>query len=223
MHDSESDRELLGRYAATGGNAPFRILVDRYSGLVFHTAQRSLGDHSLAQDVSQRVFVSLAKKAGQVARSGAPLPSWLHRATLLEAKAVLRSESRHVRRKEALMNAPADPPVSDNSAWRDALPHLDAAIDSLPESDRHVVLLHFVNELTFSEIARRVGRSSAAVQKQSRRALEKLQLVLGRKGIALTIGALTVGLTTEMTKASPCFSRRCWAHPSAKPPPACSP
>jgi hypothetical protein len=66
-----------------------------------------------------------------------------------------------------------------------------------------VLLLHFVNELTFSEIARRVGRSSAAVQKQSRRALEKLQQVLGRKGIALTIGVLTAGLTTEMTKASP--------------------
>ncbi len=203
MQDSESDRELLGRYAASGGNAPFRILVDRYSGLVFHTAQRSLGDPSLAQDVSQRVFVSLAKKAAQVARSDAPLPSWLHHATLLEAKAVLRSESRHVRRKEALMNAPIDPPDSGDSAWHDALPHLDAAIDSLPESDRHVLLLHFVNELTFSEIARRVGRPAAAVQKQSRRALEKLQQVLGRKGIALTIGALTAGLTTEMTKASP--------------------
>lgn len=203
MQDSESDRELLERYAATGGNTAFRVLVDRYSGLVFHTAQRTLGDHSLAQDVSQRVFVSLAKKAGQVARSGAPLPSWLHRATLLEAKAMLRSESRHVRRKEALMKAPIDPPESGDSAWHDALPHLDAAIDSLPESDRHVLLMHFVNELTFSEIARRVGRSSAAVQKQSRRALEKLQQVLGRKGIALSIGALTAGLTTEMTKASP--------------------
>jgi DNA-directed RNA polymerase specialized sigma24 family protein len=103
---SESDRELLGRYSASGGDAPFRILVDRYSGLVFHTARRTLGDAALAQDVSQRVFVSLAKKAEQVARGEAPLPSWLHRATLLKAKAELRSESRHARRKEALMNAP---------------------------------------------------------------------------------------------------------------------
>lgn len=203
MRESESDQELLGRYAATGGDAAFRILMDRYSGLVFHAARRSLGDHALAQDVSQRVFVSLAKKAGQVARCGAPLPSWLHHATLLEAKAVLRTESRHARRKEALMNAPVDPPDSGDSAWRDALPHLDEAIDALPESDRHVLLLHFVNELTHAEIARRVGRSAAAVQKQSRRALEKLQQVLGRKGIALSIGALTAGLTTEMTKAAP--------------------
>jgi RNA polymerase sigma factor (sigma-70 family) len=203
MRESESDQELLGRYAATGGDAAFRILMDRYSGLVFHAARRSLGDHALAQDVSQRVFVSLAKKAGQVARCGAPLPSWLHHATLLEAKAVLRTESRHARRKEALMNAPVDPPDSGDSAWRDALPHLDDAIDALPESDRHVLLLHFVNELTHAEIARRVGRSAAAVQKQSRRALEKLQQVLGRKGVALSIGALTAGLTTEMTKAAP--------------------
>jgi RNA polymerase sigma factor (sigma-70 family) len=203
MHDSESDQELLGRYAATGGDAAFRVLMDRYSGLVFHTARRSLGDAPLAEDVSQRVFVSLAKKARQVARSGAPLPSWLHHATLLEAKSVLRTESRHTRRKEALMNAPADPPDSGDSAWRDALPHLDEAIDALPESDRHVLLLHFVNELTHAEIARRVGRSAAAVQKQSRRALAKLQQILGRRGIALTIGALTAGLTTEMTKAAP--------------------
>jgi RNA polymerase sigma factor (sigma-70 family) len=203
MHGSESDRELLGRYSASGEDAPFRVLVDRYSGLVFHTARRTLGDAPLAEDVSQRVFVSLAKKAGQVAHSGSPLPSWLHHATLLEAKAVLRSESRHARKKEALMNAPVDPPDSGDSAWRDALPHLDDAIDALPESDRHVLLLHFVNELTHAEIARRVGRSAAAVQKQSRRALEKLQQILGRKGIALSIGVLTAGLTTEMTKAAP--------------------
>ncbi|MCU0750982.1 MAG: sigma-70 family RNA polymerase sigma factor, partial [Akkermansiaceae bacterium] len=193
----------MARYATNGGDAPFRALMDRYSGLVFHTALRSLRDPSLAQDVSQRVFVSLAKKADRVVRSEAPLPSWLHHATLLEAKAMLRSESRHVRKKEALMNAPADPPDFGNSAWQNALPHLDAAIDSLPESDRHVLLLHFVNELTFSEIAKQVGRSAAAVQKQSRRALEKLQQVLGRKGIALTIGTLTAGLTAEMSKASP--------------------
>lgn len=203
MHNGISDKALLERFAAGRDEDAFRVLVKRYSGLVFHTARRSLGDPSLAEDVSQRVFVSLAKKAGKVARGSAPLPSWLHHATLLEAKTVRRGESRHARRKEALMNAPADPPEAVDAAWRDALPHLDAAIDSLPESDRHVLLLHFVNELSFPEISRRVGRSSAAVQKQSRRALDKLQQILGRKGVALSLGVLTAGLTTEMAKAAP--------------------
>lgn len=203
MHASQSDKELLGRFAATGGNEVFRILVDRYSGLVFHTANRMLGNHALAQDVSQRVFVGMAKKAGQVARGGAPLPSWLHRATVLEAKAMVRSEFRHNRKKEALMNAPVDPHEHADSVWSEAVSQLDEVIELLPEADRDVLMLHFVNDLTFPEIARRLGRSSAAVQKQSRRALEKLQQLLGRRGIALSIGVLTAGLTTEMTQAAP--------------------
>lgn len=174
MYASQSDKELLGRFAATGGNEVFRILVDRYSGLVFHTANRMLGNHALAQDVSQRVFVSMAKKAGPIARGDAPLPSWLHRATVLESKTMLRSESRHKRKKEALMNAPVDPHEPADSKWSDAVSQLDDLIELLPASDRDVLMLHFVNDLTFPEIARQLGRTSAAVQKQSRRALGKL-------------------------------------------------
>jgi len=80
---------------------------------------------------------------------------------------------------------------------------LDAAIDTLPEADRHVLLLHFVNEMTFPEIARRVGKSAATVQKQSRRALEKLQGILSCRGVTISVVILTDGLTAEMTKAAP--------------------
>lgn len=203
MGNERSDDELLERFVGRGDEEAFRLLVGRYSGLVFHTAFRTLNDRTLAEDVGQRVFAALAKKAAQVARGTAPLPSWLHRTTVLEAKCVRRSESRHQRKKEVLMTIPAEPREACDDTWRDALPHLDAAIDALPESDRHVLLLHFVNELTFPEIAGRVGRSAAAVQKQSRRALERLQGVLRHKGVALSLGVLTAGLTAEMAKASP--------------------
>ncbi len=203
MPQIPSDDELLNAFLKSGNEQAFRHLAERYSGLIFHTALRSLNDRTLAEDVSQRVLAVLAKKASQVARSNAPLPAWLHRTTILEAKSARRSESRHHRKKEALMRAPDDPTHSADSAWQDALPHLDAAIDTLPEADRHVLLLHFVNELTFPEIARRLGKSAAAVQKQSRRALENLQRILGKRGVALSLGILTAGLTTEMAKAGP--------------------
>jgi RNA polymerase sigma-70 factor (ECF subfamily) len=203
MPNSQSDEELLDAFVKSHDEPAFRCLAERYSGLIFHTALRTLNDRTLAEDVSQRVLGVLARKASQVSRGNAPLPSWLHRTTILEAKSARRIESRHHRKKDALMRAPNESPASDDSAWKDALPHLDAAIDTLPESDRHVLLLHFVNELTFPEIATRLGKSAAAVQKQSRRALEKLQGILGRRGVALSIGILTAGLTTEMAKAGP--------------------
>ncbi len=203
MPMTPTDEDLLNAFVKSHDEQAFRRLAERYSGLVFHTALRTLNDRTLAEDVAQRVLGVLAKKAAQVARGNAPLPAWLHRTTILEAKSVRRSESRHHRKKEALMRAPADSSDSNDPAWKDALPHLDAAIDTLPEADRHVLLLHFVSEMTFPEIAQRVGKSAAAVQKQSRRALETLQRILGRCGIALSIGALTIGLTAEMAKAAP--------------------
>jgi hypothetical protein len=100
----------------------------------------------------------------------------------------------------ALLRGPTESSDFGDSAWQDALPHLDAAIDTLPEADRHVLLLHFVYEMTFPEIARRLGKSAAAVQKQSRRALENLQRILGKRGVTLSLGILTAGLTAEMAK-----------------------
>lgn len=203
MPNIQPDEELLDRFVRLNDEPSFRRLAERYSGLIFHTALRSLNDRTLAEDVAQRVLVALAKKASKVSRGNAPLPAWLHRTTILEAKSARRSESRHHRKKEALMRAPNDSSRSGDSDWQDALPHLDAAIDTLPEADRHVLLLHFVNEMTFPEIARRVGKSAAAVQKQSRRALENLQRILGKRGVTLSLGILTAGLTTEMAKAAP--------------------
>jgi len=203
MRDMQSDQDLLEAFVKSNDERAFRCVAERYSGLIYHTALRSLNDRTLAQDVAQRVLSVLAKKASQVARGGVPLPAWLHRTAVLEAKSVRRSEFRHQRKKEALMRAPSESPDSNDPAWKEALPHLDAAIDSLPEADRRVILLHFVSEMTFPEIALRVGKSAAAVQKQSRRALETLQRILGRRGIALSVGILTAGLTAEMAKAGP--------------------
>lgn len=203
MPMTPTDEELLNAFAKSHNQQAFGQIAERYSGLIFHTALRSLSDRTLAEDVAQRVLGVLAKKASQVVRGNSPLPAWLHRTTILEAKSVRRIESRHHRKKEALMRAPADFPDSNDPAWKDALPYLDAAIDALPEADRHVILLHYVNEMTFPEIARRVGKSTAAVQKQSRRALETLQRLLGRRGVTLSLGLLTAGLTAEMAKAGP--------------------
>ena len=203
MPHPPTDEDLLNAFVKSHDEQAFRRLAERYSGLIFHTALRTLNDRALAEDVAQRVLGVLAKKSAQVARGNAPLAAWLHRTTILEAKSARRSESRHHRKKEALMRAPADSSDSNDPAWKDALPHLDAAIDTLPEADRHVLLLHFVNVMTFPEIAVRVGKSAAAVQKQSRRALETLQRILGKRGIALSLGILTAGLTAEMAKAGP--------------------
>lgn len=74
-------------YANSRDERAFSTLAKRYSGLIYQTALRALGDTMLAEDVSQRVLGALAEKAGRLVNETAPLSSWLHRATILEAKA----------------------------------------------------------------------------------------------------------------------------------------
>jgi len=72
------DRELLRRFIAEGLGEAFAKLVERYSGMVHSAARRQLGDAHLAEDVTQAVFILLARKA--VGLRGETLAIWLLRA-----------------------------------------------------------------------------------------------------------------------------------------------
>ena len=90
------DNTLLMEFAANRSEAAFAALVRQHMNLVFATAYRQLGNHSLAEEVSQTVFVSLARKAGSLGRHPT-VAGWLHKATLLECRRVLRTELRRQR------------------------------------------------------------------------------------------------------------------------------
>ena len=71
------------------------------------------------------------------------------------------------------------------SRWRAALPHLDAALAELPAGDQEVILQRFYNDQSFASNAALMNKKEAAVQKQARRALDKLCKLLKRGGIAV--------------------------------------
>ncbi|WP_234047330.1 RNA polymerase sigma factor [Luteolibacter pohnpeiensis] len=160
---------------------------------------RRTGNRQLAEEACQNVLCAVASKAEKLARKPDLLPAWLHRAIVYESAKAMRSESSQRRRKFL-----AEPPqTQEESAFVETFPHLDIAIDKLSESDRRVILLHYFQGLPFSQIAVVLGKSPAAVQKQSRRALEKLSRLLRAKGVSLGGGTIATGLTAEQAKAAP--------------------
>ena len=195
-----SDESLLKSFTLNRDEAAFRTLAERYLSLIFHTALRRTNNRPLAEEVSQNILCALAKKAASLAKTPDLLPAWLHRATLFESSKAMRSESSYQRRKHLQQ---ADDVSDNNSPWCDAVPHLDQALDKLPESDRSVLLLHYFENRPFPKIAQALGKNPAAVQKQSQRALEKLSRILRSKGVALSATVLATGLTSELAKAAP--------------------
>lgn len=168
----DSDADLLNAFARHRDEAAFSVLARRYLGLVFHSALRRTGNRPMAEEISQNILCALAAKSASLAKHPDRLPAWLHRATLYESTKAMRSEASRRWREQH-----AEPLVSTSteSPWTDALPHLDVALDHLGESDRTLLLLHFFEGCSFPRIAESLGKSTAAVQKQSQRALEHVK------------------------------------------------
>ena len=70
------DHELLAEYARTGSEAAFAFLVARYVNLVHSAAWRFTGNPHHAEEITQAVFIILARKAGGL-RRGTVLSGWL--------------------------------------------------------------------------------------------------------------------------------------------------
>jgi len=134
------DLALLREYALHKSETAFETIVSRYADLVYAAARRQVRDPSLAEEVTQAVFILLAQKAGRLA-SSTLLPGWLYSATWFTARRALRNEQlRHQREGEAAMHALTDQ-SNTHSNWDEIAPVLDEAMMRLSERDRNAILL----------------------------------------------------------------------------------
>lgn len=194
--NQSSDQDLLREYARGGSEAAFSELTRRYVDLVYSAALRLVCDSALAEDVSQSVFLALARNCNNLGQT-ARLPGWLHQTTHHLAVSAVRSEARRREREReaATMNelfsaAHADAP---DSAWESLAPQLDNALLELSESDRDALLRRYFQRQPAREMAQVLGISDVAAQKRVNRAVERLREVLHRRGLAVGAPAL-VGL-----------------------------
>jgi RNA polymerase sigma-70 factor (ECF subfamily) len=197
---SSTDQELLLAWAGQADEAAFRALSTRYAGFVYGAALRRVGESGLAQEITQDVFIVLARQARKLS-SHVTLAGWLHRTAMLIALDRLRRKSRRERKLDHFQAMHADSPSHD--PWPAAGPHLDEALDGLRAGDRHLLLLHFAERCTFPEMAARLGSTTDAVRMRTTRALQALSKILRGKGAALSLAALSAGLGGALAQAAP--------------------
>jgi RNA polymerase sigma factor (sigma-70 family) len=197
------DWQLLNQYAAEKSDDAFRTLVDRYAGLVYHTALRQTGNTHSAEEVAQNVFIALAQKAGTI-RKRPSLCGWLFRATriavLNEAR---RNSDRERHKEEVLAMHPAAATTESDSLWESLAPHLDDVLEKLSEQDRELVMVRFFANKTHKELSDALGVSEQAARKRLSRALERLRVIFARRGIVMSSLALAAVFSTHGAKAAP--------------------
>ena len=196
-----SDIELLDAYAARRSEEAFRELVTRHVDFTYSAAMRLLRNPHLAQEAAQSAFIALAGKAGRLPRQTV-IAGWLHHAVHFAALHLQRSEARrkHWEEEAAAMSEPGE---HESDFPEHALPHVDGALDELGDVDRDAILLRFLQQKSFRDVAEALGTSEDAAKKRVGRALEKLRDLLARRGVTVSAVALAAGLSQLPVNAAP--------------------
>ena len=151
-----ADRELLRQYVHRDSDEAFAALLARHVNMVYSVALRKTGNPQAAEEITQVVFIILARKARALSKK-IVLSGWLYHTARLTAVNFLRTEMRRVRREqEAYMQSLAN--ETEPEVWPQIAPLLEDAMAGLGAKDRDAIVLRFFEGKSFQEIALRGGR-----------------------------------------------------------------
>jgi RNA polymerase sigma factor (sigma-70 family) len=200
MHES-GDNELLAQYVRDGSGQAFATLVGRHVDLVYSTALRQVVDPHQAEEITQVVFLVLARKARNLS-SQTILTGWLYQTARLTAANYVRMEARRRRREqEAYMQSLVKEPHPE--VWTQIAPMLDIAMEHLGSKERDAVLLRFFEGKNFKDVGIALRASEGTVQKRVERALEKMRIFFARRGVVLSEGILPGVLSAHSVQTAP--------------------
>ena len=171
--------DLLHRTAA-GDRAAFRRLYDLQAPRLYAVALRVTRQAPLAADAVHDAFLQVWRNSGRFeAKRGSP-EAWLLSLVRYRALDIARRRGREMAQDDLDLPEPVDAepdPLERLAGNRDAAA-LHACLGQLEADRRRLLLLAFVDGLSHSEVAERLGMPLGTVKSWIRRSLQSLRLCL---------------------------------------------
>jgi RNA polymerase sigma-70 factor, ECF subfamily len=163
--------------AQLGDATACRELYGRYHRRIFNLAAYTLNDREHAEDVAQNVFMKAFRSLPRF-RFESSFATWLYRITVNECRDVHRGRTKRMVPLEALAGSDeerdADALSESSHARSEQQQFILREVGRLPAKMRVVVVLRYIEELSYEEIAAVLGCAAGTVASRLNRALAEL-------------------------------------------------
>jgi RNA polymerase sigma-70 factor (ECF subfamily) len=163
----------------TGDEAAFGELVERYQPRLRYYLRKMLRDEHGAEDALQDVWLAVLRAVSRLADVGA-FRAWVYRIARDRALGEFRKNRLPY---QPLEEAEPSEPLDEAALSAEDVEQIHAALDELVAEQREVLVLRYVEDMTYEEIARVVGCQVGTVRSRLHYGKRALRGVLERMNV----------------------------------------
>ncbi|HEY4552714.1 MAG TPA: RNA polymerase sigma factor [Bacillaceae bacterium] len=166
----------------SGDKQAYAHIINKYKNPLYATVVRMVKNPQDAQDLVQEAFIKVYSQLGKYERKSS-FSSWLYRVAINHCMDEFRKK--HNRLQHVEMNEEKAPNTEHPEVVflkKEKNRQLEKLIRTLPEEERWIILLRYVNELSYAEISELTGIPVSHVRNKLHRAKKKMRETVKREG-----------------------------------------
>ena len=196
--EKENDVQLIRRILS-GNDAAFSVLVQKHQKSIHALAWRKVGDFHIAEEITQDTFLQVYKNLAQL-KNPNQFAGWIY---VIANRICLKWLEKNKFVMQSLDDTPAEE-IEESSYTHHASDQRQTEVTEdrrelvkrllaqLPESERTVVSLYYLGEMTAKEIGKFLGVSVNTIKSRLRRGRKRLQEQQEELLVRETLGGISI-------------------------------